>query len=119
MDDKNIKVTRHAEKRIRQRLGVNKKSTERTAEKALQQGITHKEATGKLSKYMDGIFLANRTLNNMRVYNHSIYLFHGKTLITVLPLPKKYWNCADKIKRKKSILEESEADATESPEEGG
>lgn len=54
--DNEIIVTKHAERRIRQRLGINKKSTEKAAEKALQFGIAHSEAKGKLSRHMDGIF---------------------------------------------------------------
>lgn len=79
VEDKTVDVTRHAEKRIRQRLGINKKATERNAEKALQCGVTHAEATGQLCKYLDGIFLRN--------YKP----------ITVLPLPRNLWKLADKL----------------------
>lgn len=96
-----VYVTRHADKRIRQRLGVNKKSTDKIAEKALEFGITHAEAKGKLSKHLDGIFLLNYKPTNMRVYNHSVYLFNGNTLITVLPLPHKFWAYADKLQKQK------------------
>lgn len=96
-----VYVTRHADKRIRQRLGVNKKSTDRIAEKAMEFGITHAEAKGKLSKHLDGIFLLSYKPTNMRVYNHSIYLFNGNILITVLPLPRKFWAYADKLQKNK------------------
>lgn len=101
MDDKTIDLTRHAEKRIRQRLGINKKAVERNAEKALQYGVTHAEATGRLCKYLDGIFLRNFRPTNMRVYNHSTYLFRDTKLITVLPLPRDLWKLADKLQDKK------------------
>lgn len=101
MEDNNVTVTRHAGKRIRQRLGINKKSTEKVAEKAIQLGITHAEAKGKLSRHLDGIFLLNCKPTNMRVYNHSIYLFNGTTLITVLPLPNRFWIYADKLQQRK------------------
>jgi len=96
-----VVVTKHAEKRIRQRLGINKKSTEKAAEKALQFGITHSEAKGKLSKHLDGIFRLSHNPNNMRVYNHAVYLFRDTRLITVLPLPKQLWTQADKLQRQK------------------
>lgn len=101
MEDNNVTVTRHAGKRIRQRLGINKKSTGKAAEKALQFGITHAEVKGKLSRHLDGIFLQNCKPTNMRVYNHSVYLFNGSTLITVLPLPQKFWAYADKLQQQK------------------
>lgn len=104
----NVTVTRHATKRIRQRLGINKSATERMAEKALESGITHAEAKGKLSRYLDGIFLLNYKPTNLRIYNHSVYLFNGTTLITVLPLPNRFWKYADKLQRRKR--EQHEAD---------
>lgn len=108
MKNSTVTVTRHAGKRIRQRLGINKRSTEKAAEKALQFGITHAEAKGKLSRHLDGIFLLNYKPTNMRVYNHSVYLFHGVTLITVLPLPQKFWTYADKLQRQKKECNENE-----------
>lgn len=101
MGDSTITVTRHANKRIRQRLGLNNKSVNKAAEKALQFGVTHKEAKGKLSRHLDGIFLLNYKPTNLRVYNHSIYLFNASTLIIVLPLPKRFWSYADKLQKQK------------------
>lgn len=100
MEDKAVDLTRHAEKRIRQRLGISKKATERNAEKALLHGVTHAEATGHLCKYLDGIFLRDYKPTNMRVYNHSTYLFRDTKLITVLPLPRNLWMLADKLQRR-------------------
>lgn len=106
-----VVVTKHAERRIRQRLGINKSAADRTAEKALRNGITHAEANGKLSRHLDGIYLLNYKPNNLRVYNHSVYLFNGTTLITVLPLPKRFWAYADKLqKQKKEKQNESSED---------
>lgn len=101
----NIVVTKHAEKRIRQRLGINKKSTEKAAEKALQMGVTHSETKGKLCRHLDGIFLLNHNPTNMRVYNHAVYLFRGTKLITVIPLPKNLWTQADKLQRQKKEMQ--------------
>lgn len=106
-DSNNIIVTNHASKRIRQRLGISKKSTEKTAEKALLFGLTHSEAKGKLSRHLDGIFLLNYNPNNMRVYNHSVYLFRDIVLITVLPLPKNLWAYADKLQQRKKEINEA------------
>ncbi len=111
-------VTHHAEKRIRQRLGINKSAVDRTAEKALQYGITHAETKGKLSRHLDGIFLLNYKPTNLRVYNHSVYLFNGTTLITVLLLPKKFWVYADKLQRKKRERK-GDADANKETSECG
>lgn len=95
-------ITKHSEKRIRQRIGINKKSAEKQAQKALDYGVSHKEATGKLCQYMNGVFLMNFRPTNMRVYNRMLYLFRDNKLITVLPLPNWYWAQADKLQQKKS-----------------
>lgn len=95
-------VTKHSAKRIRQRLGLNKKSVEKQAQKALDYGVSHKEATGKLCQYMNGVFLTNYRPTNMRVYNRTLYLFREDKLITVLPLPNRYWAQADKLQQRKS-----------------
>lgn len=104
-DKRDVVVTRHAEKRIRQRLGLNKKSTEKAAEKALRFGVTHAETKGKLCRHLDGIFLLNHRPTNMRVYNHSVYLFRDTKLITVLPLPNSLWTYADKLQRQKKEIQ--------------
>lgn len=93
-------VTKHGTKRIRQRLGLNKKSVDKQAQKALKHGISHKEATGKLCEYMNGVFLMNFRPTNMRVYNRMLYLFRDNKLITVLPLPNRYWAQADKLQQR-------------------
>lgn len=102
MKANSVAVTRHAEKRIRQRLGINKSATERAAEKAMKYGITHKDSKGSLHRYLDSVFLAYRKANNLRVYNRNVYLFGGTTLITVIPLPSNLWVYADKLQRQKT-----------------
>lgn len=44
-EENSVCVTKHAEKRIRQRLGINKKAMERNAEKAIQYGVSHSPGT--------------------------------------------------------------------------
>ena len=97
-----INISRHGARRMRKRLGIKKKSVDRMAEKALTYGVTHAEAKGSLSRYMDGLYLSHGTANNMRVYNRRVYLFRGMSLITVINLPNKYIEIADKLQRQKA-----------------
>ena len=80
-------VTHHARERISKRIGVGKSNAESVAKKALERGLTHSDAKGRLKKYMDGLFLSHRTANNMRIYSQKVFLFRNDILITVLPLP--------------------------------
>lgn len=80
-------VTKHAQKRLKERCGVNKKSADRMAKKALQNGMKHSETTGNLKKWVDGLYFYNKSANNIRLYGDKAYIFHGQDLITVLQIP--------------------------------
>ena len=80
-------VTKHGEKRIKERLGLSKKTAEKNAEKALELGLTHAETKSGLRKYLDKLYLSTGKTNNMRVYRHFVYLIRKKTLLTIIALP--------------------------------
>jgi len=80
-------VTKHAQKRLKQRCGVNKKSAERMAKKAYELGMTHSETTGKLKKWVDSLYFYNQTANQIRLYGDKAYIFHNQNLITVIQIP--------------------------------
>lgn len=84
-------VTRHGEKRIRQRVGINKKAVAKNADKALVYGLDHNRAKGRLKHYIEWLYnKCGGTGNNIRVYNGYVYVFHDETLITILYLPNEY-----------------------------
>lgn len=84
-------VTRHGEKRIRQRVGINKKAVAKNADKALACGLDHNRAKGRLKHYIEWLYnKCGGTGNNIRVYNGYVYVFHDETLITILYLPNEY-----------------------------
>lgn len=97
-----VEMTHHSCKRIRERMGINNRGTERIANLALHKGITHAEATGDLKKYMTEIYLSHCTSNNMRIYNNKIFIFHNVRLITVLQLPGKFMSVISKIKDRRN-----------------
>lgn len=92
-------VTDHAKQRTKDRLGVSKKLADKIANKALEHGVTHAMAKGNLKGYLDKLYLKHRNANNLRVYNRKVYLFNGTVLITVINLPNKLINIADKIQK--------------------
>ena len=89
MDEVHIQVSMHAEKRMIERLGVNKRAVQRLAEKAYKDGIRHKDAVGRLKKWMTYRFSQNRNANNMRVYGEFLYVFCGNILVTVYIVPNE------------------------------
>jgi len=88
--DKDVIVTKHATKRMRQRIGVNKGATEELARKALSKGVKHHETSGPLKAYLDSVFFRNNDADNLRVYGDKVFIFSGNSLVTVLNLPNKY-----------------------------
>ena len=89
MDEVHIQVSMHAEKRMIERLGINKRAVQRLAEKAYKDGIRHKDAVGRLKKWMTYRFSQNRNANNMRVYGEFLYVFCGNILVTVYIVPNE------------------------------
>lgn len=89
MDD--LRITRHGEKRTRQRVGIPKKAISRNAQKALDHGIGVSEATGKLKGYIEFLYAVNGgSANNIRIYNDKVYVFHNKVLVTVHNIPYEH-----------------------------
>lgn len=97
-----VKVTHHGQERTKDRIGVSKKIADRVAEKALEQGIKHGDVKmGNLKRYLDGLYLSHRSANNMRIYNHKVFVFNNETLITILNLPNNLCKVVDKMNNKK------------------
>ena len=95
--------TKHSVKRIRERMGINKKSTQKIAENALVHGIGQTDVKyGSLSKYLCSLYCTNKTANNIKIYNQYVYIFIDEILITVYRLPNIYIEQAAKIQKRKA-----------------
>ena len=95
-------VTRHADKRTRQRVGVNRSAVQKLAKKALAEGYTRYDFSGSLRRYLDALYHYNPNANNIRVWSEKVWIFDDHTLITVLDLPQRYKNRANGIARKET-----------------
>lgn len=83
-------ITEHAFKRARERLGLKRPATERLVARAYERGLQHAEATGALKRYLDNVYAARETANNLRVYGEAIWVLHGARVLTVLRVPLEY-----------------------------
>lgn len=81
-------LTAHAQQRLKERCGLQKKSKERIAAKVFEKGLSIEETNGSIRKWMTMVFYNNTNVNNIRLYGDKIYLFADQTLITVLFVPK-------------------------------
>lgn len=96
-----MKVTKHAKQRMKERCGLNKKLTDRMAEIAYTNGLQHKELSGNLKKWVDGLYLYKQTANQIRLYGDKAYIFHNTELITVIQIPPNLKKEADKLRKGK------------------
>lgn len=84
-----IIITDHAFDRAKERLGFERRATERMAMKAFVAGKKHAACKGGLKKYLDHLYLQYENANNCRVWGEAIYLFAGNRLITIYNLPNE------------------------------
>ena len=94
-------VTRHASRRTRERLGIPKKAVDANAEKAMRYGVHRWEVHNGLRRYLDYLFHQSNDTADIILYHRNVYIFQNAKLITVMNLPKKYNDRADKVERKR------------------
>ena len=87
-----VQVSKHAEKRLRERCGLNSKSCNRMANRAFESGIKHKETKGKLCKWIDSLYFRDGSANNIRLYGDKAYIFCNDILVTVIQIPSDLRN---------------------------
>ena len=82
-----MEISRHARKRIKERVGVGSSNVEKIAKKALEQGISHNQTKGRLNKWITEQYFYNKRANNIKIYGEKAYIFRFEKLITVIPVP--------------------------------
>ncbi len=96
-------ITKHAEQRLKERVGLNKKALQRAAEAAYSKGIRHQETTGNLKKWVTSLYFNNKAANNIRLYNGKAWIFAEQKLITVIQVPASLQNSLRKMSERKRI----------------
>jgi hypothetical protein len=107
-----VRVTQHANKRIKQRTSISKKAVNTVVLRALQDGIKHSDCSGRLKRYFDFLYFSYKSANNIRVYDGHVYIFQKDILITVFPLPYSFRKVATKIVRDRRDLEYESENST-------
>ncbi len=91
-------VSKHAEDRLKERCGFNRKTYERMAQKAYDDGITHAQTKGRLNKWITSLYFRNKNANNIRLYGDKAYIFCDEVLVTVIQIP------VDLMKKLKAMI---------------
>ena len=96
-------ITKHANERIRERMGIHKKSVNSVAERAYEKGLTHSETKGNLFKFINTVLDKNHRVGaEVRIYAEKVFVYSETKLITVLPLPANLRSIANKLYKKKN-----------------
>lgn len=80
-------ISEHAKERIKERCGFNKNATERMANKAFKEGVSHSQTKGKLNKWVTSLYFKNKNANNIKLYGDKAYIFCDSVLVTVIQIP--------------------------------
>lgn len=86
-----LRVSRHAETRAKERLGLDKKAAARIAVKALAIGLRPDQTSGDLRCYLDEEISRYRDhgqVYDLRLYAQRVFVFCDSHLVTVFNIPK-------------------------------
>lgn len=89
-----MRVSRHGEKRIRQRVGIPRRSVERLARVILERGTRREAHKGRLRRYLDrkyeGTVASKKgSVIDVILYGGTIYVIADETILTAYKLPSK------------------------------
>lgn len=77
-------ISKHAEKRVRQRVGINKKAVPAHVENVLENGTHQNDLKGHKKKVIGA--MAATYHSRPVLFGQHVYMFKGDTLVTVIPL---------------------------------
>ena len=87
--ERDITVTRHAYLRMKERNGWNKKASERMAARIYLEGLRPEQVKGYLKGWINKKYSKNNQGNEFVLFGEMLYIFHGRTMLTVLPTPPR------------------------------
>lgn len=102
-DIKPIEISKHAEERLKERCGLNKKACKRIAQKAFDEGITHSQTKGRLNKWITSLYFKNKRADNIRIYGDKAYIFCNVVLVTVIQVPVSLMKDLKQMVKKRGV----------------
>ena len=85
-----VAITTHAQRRLKERAGMNKNTAKKVAERAYCTGISFDNASSDIRKYISRVYMSHdKIANNIRIYGNIVYIFDNRTLITVFQMPQE------------------------------
>lgn len=97
-----MQISQHSQKRMKERIGVPKKSHQRQLELAIGRGLRHNECKGNLFKWVNQHVPKSPEGSQFIIYNNNLFVIaKDGVLVTVLPLPASLQKLASKLQKKK------------------
>ena len=86
-----VKLSKHAKVRAKQRLNISHKP-DRTKQfkQALLHGVHYTKYCGDFYTYLENKKKKHSANIGIKIFNNNIYIYKGKLVITVYPVPNKY-----------------------------
>lgn len=108
-----LRISKHAERRIRSRVGIPKRSVRKEVERAFYSGVTYSQSKGQLRKYFTKIWRKTRDKPLIRVYNHFAWVFvkvkgGAYVLKTTYNIPSTLYKLEDAIRNQQTQENEEE-----------
>lgn len=95
-------VSKHGEKRVRERVEVNKSSVDRQFYLALERGYRQHELTGRLKKWVVSRVFNSKYPQTCILYNDKCFIVSSEgTLVTVLNIPSNLLKDFAKLSKKR------------------
>lgn len=92
-------VTEHAAKRMKERMGLSKKSLERIANKAYEKGLTMNEVKGEVLSYMINVRSKSAPGTKIKLYADKTWIFTNGNLVTIYNTPSTLKHKVDKFSK--------------------
>lgn len=86
VEGRHIAITHHAERRVRQRLGLPRRAVYRAAIAAWEEGTARVHTRGRLRHYLDQQRIKGDPTDFV-VHAEVVWVFRGEVLVTAWPLP--------------------------------
>jgi hypothetical protein len=100
LTESSIIITDHAYDRAKERFSLSRKALLRISVRAFNEGVKHSDTTGRLNKYISGVWNEYKTADNIRIYGEILFLFVSNRLITVYQIPNNLKGLIKKFKKK-------------------
>lgn len=82
-----ITITRHAYRRSKERLSLNKSAVENLTRKAMRYGLRYRDTEGDIRNYVDSLY-GDRNPSQFRIYGDFCFLIANDRLITIFRIPR-------------------------------